>query len=50
VQKLIVSQYLVIIIQLKDVPHSSERSISRLSLNDDNQILGNNKFLHDNVD
>jgi cell division protein FtsZ len=37
-------------IQLKDVPHSSERSISRLSLNDDNQILGNNKFLHDNVD
>ena len=35
---------------LTDIPHSSERNISRLTLNDDNEILGNNKFLHDNVD
>lgn len=37
-------------VRLDDVPHSSERNISRLSLNDDSQILGNNKYLHDNVD
>ncbi len=37
-------------IKLKDVPHSSEHEISRFNLNDDNTILGNNKFLHDNVD
>jgi cell division protein FtsZ len=33
-----------------NVPHSSEQHISRYSLNDDNGLLGNNKFLHDNVD
>lgn len=33
-----------------DVPHSSEENVSRYNLNDDNDILGNNKFLHDNVD
>ena len=37
-------------VNLQDVPHSSEKNISRYNLNDDNQILGNNKFLHDNVD
>ena len=37
-------------VALKDVPHSSERNISKFNLADDNQILGNNKFLHDNVD
>lgn len=37
-------------IKLQDVPHSSEHGVSRYNLNDDNQILGNNKFLHDNVD
>jgi cell division protein FtsZ len=37
-------------IKLKEVPHSSEKNISKFNLNDDNQILGNNKFLHDNVD
>lgn len=37
-------------VKLDEVPHSSERNLSRLSLNDDNQILGNNKYLHDNVD
>jgi cell division protein FtsZ len=37
-------------VKLRDVPHSSEQNVSRFNLNDDNQILGNNKFLHDNVD
>ncbi len=37
-------------VTLKDVPHSSENEVSRYNLNDDNEILGNNKFLHDNVD
>ena len=37
-------------IRLKDVPHSSQKNISRYNLNDENQILGNNKYLHDNVD
>ena len=35
---------------LSEHPHSSERSISRFQLNEDNDILGNNRFLHDNVD
>jgi len=37
-------------VKFDDVPHSSERNISRFNLNDDNHILGNNRFLHDNVD
>jgi cell division protein FtsZ len=37
-------------VKLQRVPHSMERNISKFSLNDDNQIIGNNKFLHDNVD
>ena len=37
-------------VKLQDIPHSSEHEVSRYNLNDDNQILGNNKFLHDNVD
>ncbi len=37
-------------VNLHDIPHSSEKNISKYNLNDDNQILGNNKFLHDNVD
>lgn len=37
-------------VQLREVPHSSERHVSRFNLTDDNQLLGNNKFLHDNVD
>ena len=37
-------------VKLKEVPHSSERNISKFNLTDDNQILGNNRFLHDNVD
>ena len=37
-------------VKMRDVPHSSEPFISKYNLNDDNNILGNNKFLHDNVD
>jgi cell division protein FtsZ len=37
-------------IKMQDVPHSSEPFISKYNLNDDNNLLGNNKFLHDNVD
>jgi cell division protein FtsZ len=37
-------------VKFNDVPHSSESNISRYSLNDENGLLGNNKFLHDNVD
>ena len=37
-------------VKFDDVPHSSDSNLSRLSLNDDNKILGNNKYLHDNVD
>lgn len=37
-------------VKLQNTPHSSERNISKYNLNEDNQILGNNKFLHDNVD
>ncbi|WP_436515661.1 cell division protein FtsZ [Ekhidna sp. To15] len=37
-------------VKLQNVPHSAERNISKFNLNEENQILGNNKFLHDNVD
>jgi cell division protein FtsZ len=37
-------------VKMENVPHSSERFISKYNLNDDNSLLGNNKFLHDNVD
>ncbi len=37
-------------VTLQKVPHSSERNISRFNLTDDNQLLGNNRYLHDNVD
>jgi cell division protein FtsZ len=37
-------------VKMQSVPHSSESYISKYNLNDDNTILGNNKFLHDNVD
>lgn len=49
-EKLDVPAYLRKKVSLTNVPHSSEREISKYNLNDDNQILGNNKFLHDNVD
>jgi cell division protein FtsZ len=37
-------------VKLADVQHSSERSISRYNLTDENEFLKNNRFLHDNVD
>ncbi len=37
-------------VKMDNVPHSSEQHISRFNLNDDNSLLGNNRFLHDNVD
>jgi cell division protein FtsZ len=37
-------------VNLQDVPHSSDKTVSRYNLNDDSQIVGNNRFLHDNVD
>lgn len=37
-------------VKMQNVPHSSEQFISKFNLNDDNNLLGNNKFLHDNVD
>ncbi len=37
-------------VTLQKVPHSAERNISKFNLTDDNQLLGNNKYLHDNVD
>jgi len=36
--------------KLRDVKPSNEKNVSRYNLNDDNELLGNNKFLHDNVD
>ncbi|GJM30800.1 MAG: hypothetical protein DHS20C17_34350 [Cyclobacteriaceae bacterium] len=49
-EKLDVPAYLRKDVRLQDVPHSSEKNISRYQLNDENQILGRNRFLHDNVD
>lgn len=49
-EKLEVPAYLRRNIPLETVAHSSERNISRFNLNDDNEILGDNRFLHDNVD
>lgn len=37
-------------VKMQNVPHSAESFISKFNLNDDNNLLGNNKFLHDNVD
>ena len=35
---------------LNEPQHSSESAISKFNLSEDNEILGNNRFLHDNVD
>ena len=37
-------------IRLNETLPSSESNVSRYNLNDDDEIMGNNKFLHDNVD
>jgi cell division protein FtsZ len=49
-EKLEVPAYIRKQYKLQDVVHSSEKNISRYNLTDENHILGNNKFLHDNVD
>lgn len=49
-EKLEVPAYMRKNVNLGEYPHSSERNVSRFNLNDENEILGNNKFLHDNVD
>lgn len=35
---------------LKEPQHSSESETSKFNVSDENEILGNNRFLHDNVD
>lgn len=37
-------------VELKTNTHSSESNVSRFQLDEQNEILGNNRFLHDNVD
>lgn len=37
-------------VHLYSTPSWNDRNVSRYTLDDDNNILGNNKFLHDNVD
>ena len=37
-------------LRLNDLNHSSDDEVSRYTLNDDKDVLGNNSFLHDNVD
>ncbi|WP_181306829.1 cell division protein FtsZ [Rufibacter sp. XAAS-G3-1] len=49
-EKLEVPAYLRRNVQLENVVPSSEQKISRFNLNDDNELLGDNRFLHDNVD
>ncbi|AKP52065.1 Cell division protein FtsZ [Cyclobacterium amurskyense] len=49
-EKIEVPAYMRKKIKLQEVQHSSERSISKFNLNDDNEIISNNRFLHDNVD
>ncbi|MEO1654791.1 MAG: cell division protein FtsZ, partial [Bacteroidota bacterium] len=49
-EKIEVPAYLRRNVTLVDPPHSSENNISRLKLNDENQILGNNKFFTDKPD
>jgi cell division protein FtsZ len=49
-ERLDVPAYLRKQVRLQSVPPSSEPHVSKYNLNDDNQILGNNRFLHDNVD
>jgi len=37
-------------VHLYNAPAHDDRNVSRYSLDDDDNIIGNNKFLHDNVD
>ncbi|QHL86892.1 cell division protein FtsZ [Nibribacter ruber] len=49
-EKLEVPAYLRRNVNLETVTPSTEQQISRFNLNDDNELLGDNRFLHDNVD
>ncbi len=49
-ERLDVPAYLRKEVRFQNVPSSSESQVSKYNLNDDNNILGNNRFLHDNVD
>ncbi len=49
-EKIEVPAYLRRNVKLIDPPHSSENDISRFNLNDENQLLGNNKFFTDKPD
>ncbi|GAA4301319.1 cell division protein FtsZ [Nibribacter koreensis] len=49
-EKLEVPAYLRRNVNLEVVTPSTEQQISRFNLNDDNELLGDNRFLHDNVD
>ncbi|WP_400191688.1 cell division protein FtsZ [Hymenobacter sp. B81] len=49
-EQLEVPAYLRRQVKLENVQPSSERNISRFNLSDDNELLGDNRFLHDNVD
>jgi len=49
-EKLDVPAYMRKKVNLQEVTPSKEKNISRFQLNEDSQILGNNRFLHDNVD
>ncbi|SHO61469.1 cell division protein FtsZ [Algoriphagus zhangzhouensis] len=49
-EKMEVPAYLRKNVTLNEPEHSSENNISKFNVSDDNEILGNNRFLHDNVD
>ncbi|EAY29528.1 cell division protein FtsZ [Microscilla marina] len=48
--KIDVPAYLRRGVKLVEPPHSSENNISRYNINDENEILGNNKFFTDKTD
>ncbi len=49
-QKRDVPAYLRKNVKLEEVNHSATNHLSRVKINEDNDLLGGNKFLHDNVD
>jgi cell division protein FtsZ len=49
-EKMVVPAYQRKNVILNEPQHSSESSLSRFNLSEENEILGNNRFLHDNVD
>ncbi|MCM0060521.1 MAG: cell division protein FtsZ [Algoriphagus sp.] len=49
-EKMVVPAYQRKNVILNEPQHSSTSSLSKFNLNEENEILGNNRFLHDNVD